>query len=522
MQIASLLLPELILAAVACFLLMLGTVNRASARRAAPVVAVATLALVVLMLAWRTAGGLTTGLPVTVSAFTEYVKLLTALLGIVLLLLAWPTRADATGNDSLDYGSECGEFFALALLSLCGVMLVAGADDMVLLFLGLELVSIPTYVMVSISRPAIVAQEAGVKYFFLGALSAGLMLFGFSYLYGATGTIRLSQVAVVMYTSGGLGAWHLLGVVMLLAGLAFKIAAVPLHFYAGDVYEGAATPVTAFLAFVPKAAGFVAIIKILSAVAAPTGTAWAMPPQIFTLLWVMAALTMTVGNCLGLLQRNIKRVLAYSSIAHSGYMLVGLAALGVDAPLAIQGVLFYLAAYGVMNVGAFGVLMLLPSRRGAGTADEFDDIAGVGRHRPGLGLAMAVSCFSLLGLPLTTGFLGKILLIKPALFSGQSAMVWLAVITVLNAAVSAGYYLRIVASLFLEADGQPDEQAPPVRQALPWPIKTAVAVSVAGTLLLGAVPIATQAVLNEALAGALATQPPVLQHLATQPVVGAR
>src|SRR5690606_7497355 len=225
--------------------------------------------------------------------------------------------------------------------------------------------------------------------------------------------------------------WMLFGVVVLLLGLAFKIAAFPMHFYAGDVYQGAATPVTAFLAFTPKTAGFVAIIKVLFVVG---GGVWLTSQTLVNLLMVLAVLTMTIGNVLGLLQYNVKRVLAYSSIAHSGYMLVGLAALlyATHAPAlqpdqvaavqldALRGVLFYLAAYGITNAGAFGVLMLLPARELAdgaaqGTsAETYDDIAGTGRTRPALGLAMAVACLSLTGLPLTIGFFGKFYLIAPA------------------------------------------------------------------------------------------------------------
>src|SRR5947199_64884 len=205
---------------------------------------------------------------------------------------------------------------ALLLLAICGVFLVASANDMMLLFLGIELASIPTYIMVSISRPLPVAQEAGVKYFFLGAMSAAIMLFGFSYLYGTTGMTSLAEISSLLHPSHGASGpttWQLLAIVMLLAGFAFKIAAVPLHAYAGDVYQGAATPVTALLAFVPKTSGFIAIIKILAAVG---GQQWIVPDVVFKLLWVIAVLTMTFGNALGLLQFNIKRVLAYSSVAH--------------------------------------------------------------------------------------------------------------------------------------------------------------------------------------------------------------
>jgi NADH-quinone oxidoreductase subunit N len=237
---------------------------------------------------------------------------------------------------------------------------------------------------------------------------------------------------------------------MLICGFAFKLAAVPLHFYAGDVYQGAATPVTALLSFIPKASGLVALLKILFVVG---GGMWIIPHQIGKLLWIIAVLSMTFGNVLGLLQNNVKRVLAYSSIAHSGYMLTGVATIaspetGFVQQEALQAVLFYLAAYGNMNAGAIGVLMMLPSRhpKAATSAETFDDLAGQGRNHIVLGLCMVVSCFSLIGLPLTVGFFGKLFLIKAQL---RGENYWLTIFTVINAAISAAYYLRIVASMFL-------------------------------------------------------------------------
>src|SRR5688572_31995573 len=475
-------LPELLLTAVACVLFLLGVSSKAGARRLAPVLAI--VALIVVFAMQITADDLTATLAdqyqtFRVYSFTNYIKMLAAGVGVLLVLLAWPTNREATGNSALDFGADAGEFFGLMLLSIAGVMLVAGANDMILLFLGLELASIPTYILVSISRPLPVAQEAGVKYFFLGAMSAAIMLFGFSYLYGTTGTTSLNEIAVRFNQAGNAGGgtnaddiapialtpWQTLAVVMLVAGFAFKIAAVPLHFYAGDVYQGAATPITALLSFVPKTSGFVALIKLLHVV---SGGMWGAPAFLADLLWILALLTMTVGNVLGLLQFNVKRVFAYSSIAHSGYMLVGLAvwAAGADASdatrtAALDGVLFYPAAYGIMNAAAFGVLMLLPARPApfgphrplpATSAETFEDLAGTGRRHVGLGLAMAVSCFSLIGLPLTVGFWGKLMLIRPALQSGRPMMTWLVVITMINAAISAAYYLRIVGTMFLRPE----------------------------------------------------------------------
>lgn len=520
MELIRLLIPELVLIGTACALLLLGVARGVGARRLAPMLALIAVIVVFGMQVTRA------GAPAVeadsfgtlrVSEFTHFIKLLSAGVGAILILLAWPGNDSATGNSAADYGSETSEFFSLLLLSIAGIFLVAGANDMILLFLGIELASIPTYIMVSVSRRASVAQEAGVKYFFLGAMAAALMLFGFSYLYGTTGTTNLHTIAEMLSKtigpdSGGtvLTPWQLLAVVIIFAGFSFKLAAVPLHFYAGDVYQGAATPVTALLSYVPKATGIVATIKLLYVVG---GGSFDVPTNVARLLWVIAALTMTAGNILAVVQvGNLKRLLAYSSVAHSGYMLVGLTALsyagGDDLDVArneaLAGVLFYLAAYGVMNAGAFGILMLLPARPREGipgedrvSAETFEDIAGQGRAHPVLGLAMAVCMFSLIGLPLTVGFFGKFYLIKPA-FLGKCY--WLVVIMLLNAAVSAAYYLKVVATMFLRPEGysamvepREPEPAPLLRST---PVLMGVMLSVAGTLLFGAIPPATQLLRN--------------------------
>jgi NADH-quinone oxidoreductase subunit N len=492
-------LPEIVLCAVACVLLLMGVSNKAATRRLAPI-----LAILALIAAGASQLSMIGGSALRIDArwdtvrvyeFARYVKLLSSAIGILLVLLAWPSNRDATGGPAHHFGSEAAEFFALMLLSIAGIFIVSGANDIMLLFLCLELASIPTYIMVSISAPRSSAQEAGVKYFFLGAMAAALMLFGFSYLFGTTGTTRLDEIAQRINPLTGLTSWQMLAVVILVLGFAFKMAVVPLHFYAGDVYQGAATPVTAFLSFVPKISGFVALLKILFAV---TGGTWHVAPEIATLLWVLAALTMTVGNVLGLVQVNIKRLLAYSSIAHSGYMLVGVTALVSTAnyevqSTALQGILLYLTAYGLMNVAAFGVLILLPGRGGepATSAETFDDLAGVGRRHTLLALAMSVSCFSLIGLPLTVGFFGKFFLILPA---WKANLTWLVVILVINAAVSAGYYLRIVAAMFLgsETTGPRFRQQPaavsldqPIHH--PTPVLVSVGISMVAVLWFGIV-----------------------------------
>lgn len=501
-----LLLPELILVGTACVLILFGMAQKRLARTLVPVLAVLALvvAFVFSLLDLQGATAYDTLGAVRLFSFGMYIKSLVAVVGILLVLLAWPSNASATGNSGVDYGTECGEFFALMLSSLAGVMLTASANDMITLFLAIELASIPAYIMVSISRPVVAAQEAGVKYFFLGAMAAALLLLGFSYLYGTTGSlslydigVRLKQTVIAPGSPTSLTAWQMLAVVIIIAGLAFKMAAVPLHFYAADVYQGAGTPVTAFLSFVPKITGFVALVKILYCVG---GLGWDVPITLHTLMWVMAALTMTIGNLLGLMQYNVKRVMAYSSIAHSGYMLVGITAqLGSSETTALSGVMFYLAAYGLMNAGLFGSLMLLPSReRGCTSAESFEDLAGQGRKHVAIGLAMSVCCFSLTGLPLTVGFFGKAMLLLPAYKAGLN---WLVILMVINSAISAGYYLKIIATLFLRSEptSMGDGTPMPAEVPMPRPVSliSAIAISVLITLTLGTIFPLTQSLLDK-------------------------
>ncbi len=487
---------EVVLAAAACVLFLLGVVNRAGVRRFCALLALLSLGGVFIWQALAVVSpNQTLSDPtntVRVYELAQYFKMLAAAMGAIFVLMNWPENADATGNAALDFGEDAGEFFGLLLLSICGIGLVASANDLILLFLGIELASIPTYIMVSISRPLASAKEAGLKYFFLGAMSAALILFGFSYLFGMSGQLKLDAIARQIGQGGAMSPMLWTGVLFALAGFSFKLAAAPMHFYAPDVYQGAATPVTALLSFVPKAAGMAALLKLLWVVG---GGTWNAPPMMVKLLWVVAVLTMSIGNLLGLMQYNVKRTLACSSIAHSGYMLTAVTALigaGAGQILiqqdALSGILFYLTAYGIMNAGAFGVLMMLPARNGKGTAETFEDLAGQGRRHPVLGLVMAICCFSLIGIPLTVGFLGKIYLIRPALDAG---MIGLVVITVINAAVSAGYYLRIIGAMYLRPLPEPMGDGVITDPPQPLTLTAAVIVSVAGTLALGMLPPAT-------------------------------
>jgi NADH-quinone oxidoreductase subunit N len=424
-----------------------------------------------------------------------FVKLLVVVLGVLLVALGVgvPTELKLTGaiedgksSEPFDAGNVIrGEYFAFMLLSLTGVMLVASANDLIWLFLALELVSLPTYVMIAITKDKKQAQESAVKYFYLGALAAAIFLYGFALIYGAAGTTILladgpdslisvaAQVHESIKVEGELSPLFKLGFTLAIIGIFFKIAAVPMHFYAADVYQGAATSVTAFLSVVPKVAGFVALVILLNTMK------WPLPAYISNLIMIFAVLTMFFGNTLGLLQTNIKRMMAYSSIAHSGYMLVALVSVSavVKSTAMSNGVaalLFYLFAYGLANVAVFGVLSCI--RVNGEEAQTLDDIAGFARTHRRLGAVMAIGVFSLIGLPPLGTFFGKIFIFGAALSDEHP---WIVVVAVINSAISAGYYLKIVGAAYGSKPNANTEMA--VRRTR----QTAACLAAAGCILLG-------------------------------------
>ncbi|MBI4580912.1 MAG: NADH-quinone oxidoreductase subunit N [Planctomycetes bacterium] len=433
--------PELTVLVGACVVLLAGVTRAGRARGLTGWLALGTI-VTALLIAWNSPAGNGTAFGMRVGDLAWYVRMIALAVGAVVLLVHW----------QLPSADERGDVFAMILFSLAGILGTALADDLVLLFLSLELVSVPTYVLVSIGRSDVRAQEAGVKYFFLGALASALMVYGFSFLYGASGTTAISTMAL-----NPRGGYATLGLVLAFAGLAYKIAAVPFHAYVADVYQGAASPVTGLLGFFPKLAGFIAIMKLLWIVQPfdPVATGWNLPWAAFVFLWIVAAATMTVGNVLGLMQTNVKRMLAYSSIAHSGYMLVGVLVGPVTGGAAfrdgISAVLFYIVIYGLMNLGAFTVLAMITSDGRA--AEDLDDVAGLARRQPVAALALAVCVFSLMGMPPTAGFLGKLYVFSSALAAGNnpyySALIALAIIGVINSAIAAAYYLRIIGACYV-------------------------------------------------------------------------
>jgi NADH-quinone oxidoreductase subunit N len=373
---------------------------------------------------------------------------------------------------SMDYlgrtGGESGEYYSLVLFSTAGMMLMASAGDLIVIFLSLELMSISLYVLSGLFKTRLTSGEASMKYFLLGAFASSFLLYGIALLYGATGSTNLDRIAVSAAVRGG-EPMVLVGLGMLLVGFGFKISSVPFHMWAPDVYEGAPTTITALIATGSKAAAFAALIRVL--VISLRGA----QPDWSALLWGIAALTMTVGNVVALAQSNLKRMLAYSSIAHVGYMLMGLVAGG---SVGAGAVLFYLLAYTFTVVGSFGVISLCA--RAGEEAVEVGDYAGLARRHPVLAATLTLFLLSLVGMPPLAGFVAKFYLFRSAVLAGY---VWLTVIAVLNSAIAAYYYLRVIVYMYMrEPEGESMAVAPSLAGGL------ALTLALAGVVVLGLMP----------------------------------
>ncbi len=370
---------------------------------------------------------------------------------------------------SFDYldreGIQRGEYYALILFATAGMGILAGANELLTAFVGLEMSSISTYVLVGFRRRAPVSNEASVKYFLLGSFATAFFLYGIAMVYGATGTTRIDEIQAALQNSlsqeGHLPALSILALGLIFVGLGFKVVVAPFQIYAPDVYEGAPTPVTALLASAPKAATFALMIRIYSVSFASSSDTW------FWVIWISAVLTMFIGNLAALVQTNVKRMLAYSSIAHAGYILVAFAA---STEFGVAAVLFYLAAYVAMKVGAFLVLAHL------GQQDErrlsIQDYAGLGIKQPALAACFSLFLLSLLGLPATGGFVGKFFAFQGALdvHSSHGAwFVWLVVLAAINSVIGAYYYLRVIIAMYFWSPNQdyvPTRVAPAIAVAL--------------------------------------------------------
>ena len=413
---------------------------------------------------------------VVVDGFSTFINALVAVSGLLGVALAHGYLKRT--------GLERGEYYALLLFSIAGMVLMAQASDLIIVFLALELLSIPLYVLSAFAHPQADSEEAGLKYFLLGAFSAGFVVYGIALVFGATGSTSLRSIAATAAVGGANVMLLTVGAALILVGLAFKVAAVPFHMWTPDVYHGAPSAVTAFMASGAKIAGFAALLRVF-VLAFPS-----VADDLTPILAVIAALTMILGNLLAISQTNIKRLLAYSSIAHAGYILMAFVPYGQASVVAtsVASGLFYLVAYALTNFGAWAVVIALEKKEGKGL--EISDYAGLARGHPALAAAMAVFMLSLTGIPPTLGFVGKFYLFRAAI-EGQFYV--LAVIGVVTSLISAYYYLRVVVTMYMR-DGEPQTTSEPWLN-LTW------AVCAIATVLVSIVPgplfaLATGAVLR--------------------------
>src|SRR5713101_8446662 len=360
---------------------------------------------------------------------------------------------------------RAGEYYGLILFGAVGMCLMSSAVELVLIFIALEISSISTYILAGFRRRAAISSEASVKYFLLGSFATAFFLYGIALMFGATGSTSISAISQVL-RSGSIPLLAYAGIALMFVGLGFKVAAAPFHIWTPDVYEGAPSPVVGFMSTAPKAAVFAVLLRIMFQTHAP-GRIW--------LIWVAAALSMTIGNIAALVQANIKRLLAYSSIAHAGYLLIAFAALPANG---IPAAMFYTASYAAMNVGAFAVIGHF-----AGAGERYvtlEDYSGLGRRSPLLAAVLTIFLLSLIGIPITGGFFAKFYVFSAAL---QANLVGLTIIGVLNSAVAAYYYLRIIVMMYMREAREPAPLAP-----IPFGVSAALAISALATIYLGILP----------------------------------
>ena len=456
-------LPEAIVTLTAIVVLGVDAAFRDRARDALAWIAVAGLAAALAAPLFSPAAGLFFGGFVQVDGFAAFFRLVFIVLAAFTALVA-PTYLRREGVPA-------AEFHATVLFSTVGAMTIALSTDLITLFVGLELMSIPVYVLAGLQRRDRWSNEAALKYFLLGAFSSAILVYGFAWLFGLAGSTEFAAIAEAVAREGLGSPIVVVALALVTAGLGFKAAVVPFHQWTPDAYDGAPTPSTAFMSVAPKAAAFAAILRVMASALGPLQVDWSL---VFA---VLALVTMTTGNVVALAQTNVKRMLAYSSIAHTGYILAGVAAMSAGTS-AGAAVLFYVFAYGLMNLGAFACLIYvdLEGTRGA-TLAELNGLWS--RHAAGA-LSFTVFLVNLTGIPPTIGFLAKFLVIQPVLDAGYA---WLAVAIALNAALAAFYYLRVVVHLFMY---DPEEKAPRIERARVLSLVLGLVAFV--TILLGVLP----------------------------------
>jgi NADH-quinone oxidoreductase subunit N len=394
---------------------------------------------------------------VRADSFSVFFHMLVLAIGILLILTSYDYMAVQN--------IRAGEYYGLVLFGLVGMCLMSSAVELVLIFIALEISSISTYILAGFRRRSAISSESSLKYFLLGSFATAFFLYGVAMMFGATGSTNIDEISAVL-TSANVPVLAYVAVALMFIGIGFKVAAAPFHIWTPDVYEGAPAPVVGFMSTAPKAAAFAVLLRVLFETNAP---------GFFWLIWISAALSMTLGNVAALVQDNVKRLLAYSSIAHAGYILVAFAA---RPDLGAPAVMFYTASYAAMNVGAFAVVSHF-----ANAGERYvtlGDYAGLGRKSPILAGALGVFLISLIGIPITGGFFAKFYVFSAAL---QSGLVWLTIIGVINSAIGAYYYLRVIVVMYMR---EPHEDVPLL--PLSYPLGIAIGIALAATIYLGVLP----------------------------------
>jgi NADH-quinone oxidoreductase subunit N len=452
-------LPELVLSVFGIIIMLLDPVvdKRSSQRTLGFVALIGSLAALAATYYQSCSTGLGFWNMVQVDAFSTFFHYLIIAITVVVILT------------SFDYMKvqevRAGEYYALILFGAVGMVLMSSAVELVLIFIALEISSIATYILAGFRRRAAISSESSIKYFLLGSFATAFFLYGVALMFGATGFTRIPDIGHAL-AMAPIPLLAFVGVALMFVGLGFKVAAAPFHVWTPDVYEGAPSPVVAFMSTAPKAAVFAVMLRIFFEANAP-GRLW--------LIWIAAALSMTLGNIGALVQTNVKRMLAYSSIAHAGYILVAYAVAPQDG---IPAVMFYTASYAAMNVGAFAV-----ASHFGGAGERYvtlEDYAGLGRTSPILAATLTIFLLSLIGIPMTGGFFAKFYVFKAAMGAN---LVGLTIIGLLNSAVGAYYYLRIIVFMYMK-ESQKEVPVSPI----PWGLGVALTISLAATLYLGLLP----------------------------------
>jgi NADH-quinone oxidoreductase subunit N len=371
-----------------------------------------------------------------------------------------------------DEGAQHGEYYALLLFATVGMMFMAGGGDLITIYLGLELMSLSTYVLVGFIRRDTTSTEAAIKYFLMGAFTSGILLYGLALFYGLTGSTNLAAVAQSLAALSLENPALILATILVVTGFGFKVAAVPFHMWAPDAYEGAPTSITAYMSSAVKAAAFAGLARVFIVALFPTAQHWE------TLWWILAALTMILGNVVAIAQTSLKRMLAYSSIAHAGYVLIGVVAAVQLKELGLSSALFYIFVYTFTTMGTFSMIILLTHRGFRG--DHISDFTGLGRTHPLPALLYVVFFLSLAGIPPTAGFVGKLVVFRAAIEAGFVA---LAIIGVATSAIAAYYYFMVIKAMFMDERTSPAPELSTSR-----PLAVGLFVMVVATLLLGVFP----------------------------------